>query len=108
MKSINVGVDDYLPPSDTYRPEDSPMVLVHKKEKTHNSPKDTSLSSGKENYPDSTDIWTIPEFEHLVIEEVQASEVMQQHMMNKPLSNRQTSLHESPLRRFIIIILPPT
>ena len=39
MESINVRFDDYLPPSETSRPEDPPVVLVLEKEKTLNNPK---------------------------------------------------------------------
>ena len=56
MKSINVEVDDYLPPSDTSRLKDPPMVSVHEEKKTLNSPKDASLSCDEENDPVFIDV----------------------------------------------------
>ena len=56
MESINVQVDDYLPPSDTSRLEDPPVVLVHEKEKTLNNLKDAPPSSDEENEPVSIDV----------------------------------------------------
>ena len=39
MESINVQVDDYLPPSETSRLEDPYVVSILEEEKTPNSPK---------------------------------------------------------------------
>ena len=49
MESINVRVDDFLPPSEASRPKDPPIVSVLEKEKTLNSPKDTPPSIYEEN-----------------------------------------------------------
>ena len=49
LKSINVRVDDYLPPSETYRPKDPHVVSVLENEKTLKSLNDTLPSNDVEN-----------------------------------------------------------
>ena len=70
IKSINVRVNDYLPPRDTSRLEDPSAVSVHEEEKTLNSPKNAHPSSDEENEKVSTYIQTILEVEHPVIADV--------------------------------------
>ena len=76
MKSINVRVDDYLPPLDSFRIEDPFVGLVHEVGNTLNIPKDALFSSDEDD-PVSTKVWTILDSEHLVIDKVRTIEEIQ-------------------------------
>ena len=56
MKSINVRVDDDLPSSETFRPQNPPMVSVLEKEKTLNNTEDAPPSNDDEDERVSIDI----------------------------------------------------
>ena len=70
MESINVQVDEYFPPSETFRLEEPHVVSVLEGEKTLNSPKDTPPSNDEENEQVLEDVRTIMEAGHSVIVDV--------------------------------------
>ena len=74
IESINVKVDDYLPPSETSRLEDPPVVLVLEKEKTLNNIKEAPPSSDEENERFSVDVQAIPEARHLISTDARVTE----------------------------------
>ena len=60
IESINVRVDDYLPPIDSSKPEDPLVGLLHEEGNALNIPKDAPPSSDRGRGIVSTDVRTIP------------------------------------------------
>ena len=98
-KSINVRVDDYLPPTDSLKLEDPLIGSLHEEGNILNMPKDAPPLSDRGRGTVSIDVQTFPKSEHLVTEDIRTTDDTQQHQNDQNTIKKTYILARKPSRK---------